>query len=83
MDLIRQFWHGNVEFVFSVHAVFRAEERGISGAELRSAIHCGKFEEFGNKMVRITRNSKKGGGRVVLVGRFVSQNCIKIVTVER
>ena len=72
---------GEIEFVFTLHAIFRAEERNIDGATLREIVHTGKFKRFGKNGVKIVKQALNG--KVALVGWFVKPNFVTIITVEK
>ncbi|HIH19916.1 TPA: DUF4258 domain-containing protein [Candidatus Micrarchaeota archaeon] len=71
---------GDWEFIFTLHAVFRAEERDIDGKTLEMVIQTGRFEKFGKNGMKIIKNT--GERKIVLVGRCVRPGLIKILTVE-
>ena len=71
---------GDVYFVFSLHAVARMAEREVPLEYVISAIQHGRFKKFGNNMVRITKDFKKG--RLACVGFQFSENACKLLTIE-
>lgn len=72
---------GGLEFVFSLHAVFRAEERDIDGQALRETVQTGSFQKFGKNGLKIVKQTRDG--KIILIGRFVKPDLAKIITVER
>ncbi|MBS3070147.1 DUF4258 domain-containing protein [Candidatus Micrarchaeota archaeon] len=72
---------GELELVFSLHAVFRAEERGIDGRTLKAVVATGSFEKFGKNGLKIVKQTRDG--RIVLVCRFLKPGLVKILTVEK
>ena len=72
---------GETEVIFTLHAAFRAEERNVDGKTLRDVVNSGSFEKFGKNGIKIIRNAREG--KIVLVGRFLKPNLIKILTVEK
>jgi len=73
-------WRGDAKFYFTLHAAFRAEERGIDGETLREAVHTGKIERLGKDTVKIVRKTQSG--RITLVGK-ICRDGVKILTVEK
>lgn len=70
---------GEIEVWFSSHAVFRADERGVSFEMLEDAVMTGKFEDFGNECIKISKRFDKG--ELVCVGAWASRNKIHVKTV--
>lgn len=69
---------GDYEVVFSTHALFRAEERGVSWNEIEAVVQNGVFKRFGKRLVKI---SKKFREKTVVC---VAEECgceLKVITI--
>lgn len=75
--LIRERW----EIEISLHALFRAFQRGISWDTIEATVKGGRIERFGKNRMRFIREYK--GGRIICVDERKGYNKIEIVTIER
>lgn len=69
---------GEFDVVFSKHAAFRAEERGIPWELIEATVNGGKFRRFGKRGVKIRK--RFDCGELACVGEIACES-IKIVTI--